>query len=162
MKQFLTTFSASALAFVVVIVLYQMATERQQGRMDFKQVPVTEDHEAYQAASVLADGLGRASDLKFLIMEFWAMEGQLPCTNEQLAFNAAYQDPVLKRVELTDCGEVTLTYQDNVGIDSGRMILRAAEGAGLTGSELQWDCTSPDFSGIETFMPQCRYEPVGR
>jgi len=95
--------------------------------------------------------------MKFLIYEFWAMEGRLPCSNDQLAFNANFENPVLRSVTITDCGEVTLHYRDDIGIEDGRMILQAVAGDGLIGVELQWECWTPDFSGVEKFLPQCRF-----
>ena len=132
-------------------------TELGKGPVHLDRAEPTELQEAHMAASVLAQGLGTASQLKYLVAEFWAMEGKLPCENRQLGFNDSFEDPVLKGVEVTDCGELTITYKAQAGLDGGRMVLQAIEAKGLTGPALQWECWTPDFSGIEQFMPQCRY-----
>ncbi|MDJ0927914.1 MAG: DUF2914 domain-containing protein [Gammaproteobacteria bacterium] len=114
----------------------------------------------FLATANLVQGLSVATEAKFVLTEYWASEGTFPCKPDDLYYPliTGTASSVLAAVQLTDCGQVTLVYNDESGLAGRRLVLQAEESQGDRGFELAWDCWTPDFPDIADQVPQCRYE----
>lgn len=68
----------------------------------------------------LMQGLAISTDVKYLVDEYWGNFGELPCKAGQLD-NAFLREQekahsVLSAIDVTDCGQVTLLYNENSGV----------------------------------------------
>jgi len=114
----------------------------------------------YYDTANLAQGLSIATDVKAVVSEYWGNTGDLPCETGKLDFRVSPEigKTVLSAVGVSDCGEVTLVYNEDSGLAGRRMVLQAEEVSGDWGLELAWRCWTPDFPDIEERIPRCKYE----
>ena len=108
----------------------------------------------------LVQGLSISTEAKYVVEEYWAIMGELPCETGRLDFRVSPDrgKSVLSAVGVTDCGQVTLLYNEDSGLAGRRMVLQAEEINGALGVELAWRCWTPDFPDIEKRIAQCKYE----
>ena len=158
MKNFLITFVGAVCALVVVIFGYQKIQEKQV--------------QGYVNAAHIAQGLATSSRAKIVVLEYWSQNGKLPCTSAEfeefgISMPEPFDNPVLPRLELTGCGQLTLTFQVNSGIDGGKIVLQAREAQDAFGMSVDWTCSTNDYVDIAKYIPQCAFsdgtttDPIG-
>ena len=110
----------------------------------------------------LLQGLSISTDVKYLVEEHWGNFGELPCKAGQLDYAFLREKEkahsVLSAIDITDCGQVTLLYNEDSGVPGRRMVLQAEEKDSAMGIELTWRCWTPDFPDIEDRISRCQYE----
>jgi len=108
----------------------------------------------------LVQGLSIATEVKYLVNEHWAITGALPCKAGELDFGVSpgLGRSVLAAIDVTDCGQITLVYNEDSGMPGRRMVLQAEETEDARGLELAWNCWTPDFPNIQDRIAQCSYE----
>ena len=114
----------------------------------------------YLDTANLVQGLSISTEAKHLVDEYWAIMGELPCEAGQLDIGVSQfrGRSVLSAIDVTDCGQITLLYNEDSGMPGRRMVLQAEETTGVVGIELAWSCWTPDFPDIEKRVPQCKYQ----
>jgi hypothetical protein len=114
----------------------------------------------YRDTANLMQGLSISTEVKYLVNEHWAIMGELPCEAGELDIHVSpgRGPSVLSAIDITDCGQITLLYNDESGMPGRRMVLQAEETTAAQGLELAWTCWTPDFPDIEKRISQCRYE----
>ena len=118
--------------------------------------------QGYVNAAHIAQGMATSSQAKIVVMEYWSRNGELPCTSTELeAFGMSMAtqsgNPVVPRMDLTGCGQITLTFQQNSGVDGGMIVLQAREVQGAFGLSINWACSTKDYMDIARYVPQCTF-----
>lgn len=108
-------------------------------------------------AALLSRGYAMANDYRLMAADFWQRQGEQACSNADLELPAfrPRPDESLQRVEVTACGEITLTYDAKSGIDGGTILMTASVVKEYMGNKLKWKCTTQDYPEIGAFMPGC-------
>ncbi len=146
MKNFAITFLAVVLGVAVVLFAMTMLQDRQK--------------EQYINAAHITRGMASAMSYKVLMGDYWSEHGKLPCSDEDLDIRPGTMGghQALDAMEISGCGQVTLTFNELSGVDGGTMVLTAEEVQNAIGYSLKWSCRTNAFEHITKYVPQCLFE----
>ncbi len=107
-------------------------------------------------ASLLSEGLMLATQSKLLVSEHYLDNGEFPDSNDQVGLPPPHTITAtgVSRIEVSWNGVIIIGYNQKTGIEDGEVTLRPTFSPTRG---ILWECESRSFSGIERYMPQCRY-----
>jgi len=102
----------------------------------------------------LIEGFRVADGAKTAYAEYYSNVGKLPTKNAEVGIQEpdTYHGKSIKRIEVSESG-VTITYNDQTGVDNGRVLLEAVP---LEGN-ITWKCSSESYPSIKAMIPTCEY-----
>lgn len=118
---------------------------------------------SHRNAAFISQGLIEAQQLKITLYESYVNEGKLLCGGEkrlkhsEIAYEKNHSSVWVMKV--TDCGEITIVFNEKSGVEGGIITLNSTEIALQQGFSGNWECKTKDYPGIEKFIPQCQYRP---
>lgn len=142
------TFSAVLLAVLVAFAALQYSAKKTR---DEQMRPIVN-------AALVSRGIAMAGDYRFMLHDHWRREGELLCDNADLGLPPYRPEPEgsLQSVEVTSCGEITLTYDEKSGVDGGIVLLTATVvDAPLSKKKLDWQCSTNDYPDLGPLLHGC-------
>ena len=111
------------------------------------------------AAAYISEGLTLASGVKNHVAGYYQDKGKLPSSNADVGLPPAGQfvGASVAGLEITERGVITIRYNDKSGVKEG--ILKLIPDVSKPHMGISWLCTTPSFKGIETWAPQCKFQP---
>lgn len=142
MNNFLWTVVAVVVGMSFVLFAYEKIKESQRDQ--------------HINAAYLTQGIANTAPYRMLIEEYWNDTGKLPCSTDELPARPPAGAHALSSIEITACGQITLTFNELSGVDGGTLIFEASEKPGPMGRDLDWRCYSDSFVNLGKLIPQCR------
>ena len=81
--------------------------------------------------------------------------GEMPDSNHDVGLPGGHEfkKRAVDRVDVGYDGVITITYNEQSGVDGGTIKLRPDDGP----LGINWECETRSFKAIKTWMPLCRY-----
>lgn len=137
-KNFLTV----VVAVVLVLVGYEFFNKKRA--------------EQYVSAAQLHDGFLASNNVKIEVVSYYIRNNEFPNSNKDVGIpppeNFASQS--LIKLQVLEKGIISLTYNENSGINNGviKLIPRLNEGIGM-----DWRCVTSSYENISLTTPQCEF-----
>lgn len=95
------------------------------------------------------------------------LEGELPyedepaMTHEELGLEPPeqYRLGALASAEVLKGGRMRFTFDTLFGVENAHIVYTPVRAAPHSDMIHRWECTSPDLENVESYYPQCKYQP---
>jgi hypothetical protein len=111
---------------------------------------------AHERVKLIQGDYARAADpARTAVAEFYINSGKWPATNKDVGLPepSAYRGDSLRSLEVSE-NRITLTFDDKIGPDGGKIILIGTYLADQMG--IKWACVSPNIADISVAVGTCR------
>ena len=111
----------------------------------------------HEHAGYLMEGIGRASELRARVGQFFSQQGRLPDSNRELGIGEpeTYKHGVVKSATVGPNGEIRIDYAGS-GLDDAALIMRPIVNVSGTGPAVRWECFA---AGIDESITKLVQEP---
>ena len=102
-----------------------------------------------------------STSARLAVTEFYMNSGRMPASNAEagLPEPGSYKGQSLRSLEVSEGGELTLTFDAESGVDGGT-IEWLPDLTGIESMGVQWRCQTRDFPQIVRALPNCDYLPA--
>ncbi|MDH3744311.1 MAG: pilin [Acidobacteriota bacterium] len=116
--------------------------------------------EGHVKAGFLEHGLASANPVKRDVIQYYEEYGKMPSSNDELGLPepADLSGRSLRGIEVTEGGQLILTFSYELGVDQGRIYLTPSLANPTMNS---WSCTTPSYPKIEKLIPECEFRERG-
>lgn len=135
-------------------VVTQMEEERQ--REEAREAEMEAFSQNNLRAAYISTGLQAAATFKVQIAQYRSMHNVFPNSNAALGLRSpkSYATDVIRSITVSQGGKITVVYTEKTGQDRGAITLKPT----LKNHQINWTCKTRDFSYIQNFMPDCRFQ----
>lgn len=92
---------------------------------------------------------------KMRVVAFREERGQWPSSNEELGIPlpSDFASGAISELRVSAGGVTTATFNEKSGVKNGTLRLTPH-----VGIDVRWECTTPSFTDIDRWAPQCSYQ----
>jgi type IV pilus assembly protein PilA len=114
-------------------------------------IPAYQD---YQVRAKVSEGMNLAGGVKLAVAETKSSTGKFPDTAGSAGVSATITGNNVSGVDVTDSGEIVITYSGPSAIETNELHLEPT----FTGGSVTWKCTSAEGTTVpDKYLPsQCR------